>query len=67
MTVHNLGAIKKMKIGQEGPMCNHTDFCIPACGGARTAVMKVNGASVLELITQAADIQSKKKKKRTLP
>ncbi len=57
--------MKKRKVGEEGPMYTHSDFRASASVRARTAVINVKRASVLDLISQATYIRSEKFKKRT--
>ncbi len=51
--------MKKMKVGEEGPMY----FCASASMRAHTATINLKRASVLDLISQATYIQSEKFKK----
>ena len=59
--------VKKIKVYWEGQIYTHSDFRTPACVRARTAVISIKGASMLDQITQATDIRSEKLKKRTHP
>ena len=59
--------MKKRKVGEEGPMYTHSDFRTSASVRARTAVINVKRASVLDLLSQATYIRSEKFKKQTPP
>ena len=63
LTVHTMGVVDKIKVGQEGPSYNHIDFPTSTC--TRTAAKNIKRASVLDPTTQATDIQSKKFKIQT--
>ena len=52
------GVMKKMKVGEEGPMYIHNNFHASASVRARTAAINMKRASVLDLISQATYIGS---------
>ncbi len=57
--------MKKVKVAQDGPMYNHTDFHTSASLSMCTVAINMKGASMLDLISQATDIQSEKFEKWT--
>merc|ERR1712082_230550 len=65
--VHKRWVMKKRKVGEDGPTYTHNDFRASSSMHACTAVINMKRASVLDLISQATYIRSKKFKKRTPP
>ena len=55
------GVMKRRKVGQEGPMYTHNDFCTSA--SVLTAAINMKRASMLDLISQATYIRSEKLEK----
>ena len=65
--VQKLGVMKKIKVGQEDTMYTHNNFRASASVCVCSVAINVRRASVLDLISQATFIRSKKFKKLTSP
>ena len=61
--MQKFGVMKKIKVGQEGPMYTHNVYS--SSMRVRTVAINVKRASVLDLISQATYIRSEKIKKQT--